>query len=132
MKFTANEIVEMALQTEDMGYEFYIQMVNKFDDENMKSIFTKLANEELVHKQIFKEKLKFTKDTSIPDWFNFEEYQSYFKAFAENRVFPDKDGFQTFLDNIESPLEAVNIAIGFEKDTISFFHELWHMVHEDD
>jgi rubrerythrin len=53
-RFSVREVVEMALQTERLGYQFYTEMSEKFqEDEKLKDLFDILAKEEMRHEHVF-------------------------------------------------------------------------------
>ena len=50
--YSINEVIEQAVQTEKLGFEFYISMANKFDkDEKFRKFFETLAVKEQEHEK---------------------------------------------------------------------------------
>ena len=53
-KYSINEILEMAVRTETLGYQFYTNMAEKFKkDDGLVKLFTTLASKEKVHEKTF-------------------------------------------------------------------------------
>ena len=53
-RYSINEIMEMAVQTERLGYQFYMQMAEKFkNDGGQVKLFTTLAAKEKGHEKTF-------------------------------------------------------------------------------
>jgi len=124
--FNSSEIYQFAIKIEENGEKFYRRMTEKLDNQNVKGLFTFLANEELNHKKSFEEMLsKFEDYTPVESYPG--EYFAYLKAYADNLVF----GFNKFDDDIskiEDVVSAVQFAIGKELDTIMYFQEMKNIV----
>ncbi len=126
----SSEIYQFAVKIEENGEKFYRTMVNKFDNREIKDLFSFLADEEVSHKSIFKKMLskfeKYDPPESYPD-----EYFDYLEAYAENLVF----GFDKFDDDIEKINDvksAIRFALGKELDTIQYFQEMKNLVNENE
>lgn len=121
MAFSAREIIDIAIGIEDSGNYFYSRCREKFDDKALKEVFSFLAEEEQRHREIF-EKLD-------PDLMNEKglyttEYFQYLTAFGDEKVFKDKNDIDSAIKNINTPLDAIKIALTAEKDSILFYDEL--------
>lgn len=118
-KLSINEVVEQAVRTEKLGYEFYTKTAKKFeDDSSLKNLFTTLAQKELQHEEVFLKLKDRVDDDDIENW---EEVSNYFRAIVESEFFLGKNKSLPSLDHITSVAEAVKFAIGFERETILFF-----------
>ena len=53
MSYSIKEIIDIAIGLEKSGHEFYTRCEKKFDDKEVKQIFSFLAKEELKHKESF-------------------------------------------------------------------------------
>ena len=54
-KYSIDEIMEMAIQTEILGYQFYTGMAEKFKkDDGLVKLFSTLATKEKTHEKTFK------------------------------------------------------------------------------
>ena len=125
--FNAGEVFKIALMIEDNGHFFYETAAAKPFPEDIVKLFKDLAVEELSHKAIFNALLK-----SLPPqtatatvWDPDNELDKYLKAMADEHVFNQKtEAIGEKVKNINTPVDAVRMAMGFERDTIVFFLEL--------
>jgi rubrerythrin len=121
MAFSAKEIIDIAIGIEDSGNYFYTKCREKFDDKVLKEVFYFLAEEENRHREIFE---------NIDPGFMDEkgiyttEYFQYLTAFGDEKVFKDKSDIDGAIKNINTPLDAIKIALNAEKDSILFYDEL--------
>lgn len=123
-RYSIDEIMEMAVQTEVLGTQFYTGMAEKFNkDDGLVKLFTDLARKEKEHEKTFKGiKDAVTKNGAEPvQW---EEVSNYMRAFVESEFFLGKGKSLPSLDHIKSVKDAVRFAIGFEKETLLYFLEL--------
>ncbi|MCP4134231.1 MAG: ferritin family protein [bacterium] len=132
MSYSIKEIIDIAIGLEDAGIQFYTKCAKKFEDiggkdgegedKNIKMIFTFLAKEEIVHKQMFESMLE-KYDTADGEFT--EEYFLYMKSIGGSRVFADKNrNIDQILDSINTPAEAVKKAFMDEKEAILFYTEV--------
>ena len=52
----------------------------------------------------------------------------YMKALADEKVFKNDVSAAEVANRARSPREAIDIAIIFEKESVLFLHEMWHLV----
>ena len=129
-KYNINEVMEMAVRTEQLGYQFYTSIAAKFEkDEKLAGLFTKLASKEKVHEKTFAE-LKDMVSKSGPEPVEWEEVSNYMRAFVESEFFLGKGKSLPSMDHIKTVKEAVKFALGFEKETLLYFMELRKIVRE--
>ncbi len=129
-RYSIDEILEMAIQTETLGYQFYTSMAQKFkSDDSLVKLFTTLANKEKVHEKIFTG-LKSSVAKSGTEPVQWEEVSNYMRAFVESEFFLGRGKSLPTLDYIRSASEAVKFALGFEKETLLYFMELRALVRE--
>ncbi len=128
MGFSIGEILEMALQTERLGYEFYTAMSRRFEkDEKLRGLFEMLAFKEQAHEKIFSELKGKVKDEKPENW---EEVSRYLRAIVESEFFLGREKSLPPLEHVKSVAEAVNFAISYEKETLLYFYNLWDVVTE--
>ena len=128
--YSINEIIEMAIQTEKLGYQFYTSISEKFaKDAGLAKLFTTLASKEQVHEKNFTElKNRVAKSGAEPvEW---AEVSNYLRAFVESRFFLGKGKSLPSMDHLKTVADAVNFALGFEKETLLYFFELRSLVKE--
>jgi rubrerythrin len=127
-KFSVIEVIEQAVQTERLGYEFYTKMANKYaKEESLKGLFENLALKERHHEKTFS-KLKETVPGDTPE--GWEEASQYLRAIVESEFFLGKHKFLPSLESVQSVHDAINFALGFEKETLLYFHTLRDVVKE--
>jgi len=129
-KYSIDEIMEMAIRTETLGYQFYTSMAEKFrKDEGLVKLFTILASKEKAHEKTFTElKAMVAKQGSEPvQW---DEVSNYMRAFVESEFFLGKGKALPSMDHVNTVRDAVKFALGFEKETLLYFFELRSLVKE--
>jgi rubrerythrin len=128
--YSINEIIEMAIQTEKLGYQFYTSISEKFKkDDGLVKLFTTLAKKEQVHEKTFSElkNLVAKSGTEAVEW---GEVTNYMRAFVESQFFLGKGKSLPSMDHLKSVADAVSFALGFEKETLLYFFELRNIVRE--
>ena len=123
------EVFSMAMEVEKSGKAFYTTMVNTAPDESSRELFDFLAAEEQRHYDYFNSLSKQTGNLIIQtdDW---EDISEYIKATTDSRFFIGEDKAIRAARDAGGVLEAINIAISFEKDTLLFFYELLNVTPE--
>jgi rubrerythrin len=129
-KYSIDEVMEMAVQTEVLGQQFYAGMAQKFKQDNgLVKLFTELASKEKQHEKTFKG-IKDTVAKNGAEPVQWEEVSNYMRAFVESEFFLGKGKSLPSLDHIKTVGDAVKFAIGFEKETLLYFLELRTIVRE--
>jgi len=129
-KYNIDEILEMAVQAERIGYQFYTAMAAKFKkDAELAKLFTTLASKEQNHEKTFQELTSLVAKSGIEPQ-NWEEVTLYMRAFVESEFFLGKGKSLPSMDHIKTEKDAVKFAIGFEKETFMYFLELRKIVKE--
>lgn len=127
-KFSIREVIEQAVQTEKLGYEFYTIMSKKFEkNENLKKLFDTLAVKEQRHEKAFSELKEIIID-EIPG--NWEEVSQFLRAIIESEFFLGKNKSLPSLKHVKTMEDAVRFAIGFEKETLLYFDGMKAIVKE--
>lgn len=129
--FNSSEVVEMGIQIERNGLSFYTALADKSEDNKIKDLFRFLAREEEKHIVAFQNVLskveRYEPSESYPG-----EYFAYLNALASEYVFTQKDKGEQIAEEIKSDKEAVEFAIGFEKDSIIFYEGMKTVVFENE
>ncbi len=129
-KYSINEILEMSVQTERLGQQFYTTMAEKFkSDGGLNKLFTTLAAKEKVHEKTFTE-LKDMVSKHGPEPVNWEDVTDYMRAFVESEFFLGRGKALPSMDRVKSVRDAVHFALGFEKETLLYFVGLRTVVKE--
>jgi rubrerythrin len=122
--------MEMAIQIEKNGKEYYALMMEKSENPEIRQVFEYLGREEQSHLENFvkiREKLAASqseKQFEIADEYNTPEMFNYLNAMFDGRVFPNLNSHAEIAGEIKSDEQAIYHAIGFEKDTVLFFQEI--------
>jgi len=125
----SSEIVKSAIQIEKNGRDFYGQAAKAVKAEKAKRIFEFLSNEEQLHIAVFEDILK-NLDANEPAERYPGEYADYMLALSEASVFTqNKQGYEA-ARGIRNDKQALELAIGFEKDSILFYYEMKRFVWE--
>jgi rubrerythrin len=124
--FSVREVIEQAVQTERLGYEFYTGMAEKFEkNEDLKELFEMLALKEQQHEKVFSELKEKMPGEEPEDW---EEAAQYLRAIVESEFFLGKNKSLPSLEHVKTVRDAVDFAMGFEKETLLYFLTLRDIV----
>ncbi len=127
-RFSIREAIAQAVQTEKLGYEFYTTLAEKLKkDGGLYKLFTTLAGKELKHEATFRELLDIIKDDEPVDW---EEAEHYLRAIVESEFFLGKHKSLPSMTKVKTVEDAVNFALGFEKETLLYFYWMRDAVKE--
>lgn len=129
--FGGSEIVEMGIQIEKNGKGFYETLASQLKNEKAKKIYKYLAGEEEKHIAVFKNILDSVQKYEPPEAYT-GEYFAYMSALAGEYVFTRKDRGKKIAQKTKSDKEALNLGIGFEKDSILFYTEMKKAVPKSD
>ncbi len=128
--FAGSEIVEMGIQIEKNGKDFYETLVNQSKNEKSKDIFHFLAEQEEQHIKTFEKILKAIHQYEPPESYP-GEYFAYMKALASEHVFTRKDKGKEIAKTAKTDKEAVDLGIKFEKESILFYEGMKKVVPEN-
>ncbi|MBU0684128.1 MAG: ferritin family protein [Candidatus Omnitrophota bacterium] len=130
-RFSGCEMVEMGIQIEKNGKEFYSELAEKFKKESVGEVFKCLAAEEEKHIEVFNgifaSLCSYLPEEAYPD-----EYFAYMNALASQYVFTRKNTGKTIAEKLKNYDEGLNLGISFEKDSILFYEGMRQMVLERD
>ena len=125
--FSVSEVVQMGIQIEKNGKDFYSRVAELAKTDKVKEAFLFLESEEEKHIKVFKEILsgveKYEPLESYP-----EDYFAYLKALSENYVFTEEKMGEEVARKSKDEREAIEAGIGFEKDSILFYQEMKNLI----
>ncbi len=130
--FLIQEIVEIAIEIEKNGVDFYRTLAGTADTSRLRELFKYLEEEEKRHIARFEEILESAGGYQISEAYYATQYMGYMKALADERVFRSDISATEMADRAKTPKEAIDMAIGFEKDSIIFLHEMQNAVMKPD
>lgn len=117
---TLKGCIEFAIATEEFGSETYARLAEKFSDiKDIAPLFSRLAEDERVHKKQFSELLAKTPvpaaDVPSPDM------SDYLRAMSHSLFFSQYNGPFKDVDAVKDRDDALQIALEFEKATLGFY-----------
>jgi len=129
--FKGSEIVQFAVEIEKNGEAYYTTLVESLEDEKVKRLFRFLAAEEKKHISDFESILE-PLEKYQPHEVHLEEYESYMKSLADSKVFTKDNTGKELARKVKDESEAINMALGFEKESILFFTKMKKFVPESE
>ena len=129
--FAGSEIVELGIQVEKNGRDFYNALVKQSKIQKARDTFKYLAGEEEKHIAVFRKILDSVHKYEPPETYP-GEYFAYMNALASDYIFTQKDKGGEIAKRTRSDKEAIVLGIGFEKDSILFYEGMKKVVPEYD
>ena len=123
ISFSGSELINIAIGIERKGIAFYDIMTRSTQNAVARDIFQYLANMERQHIQIFQDMLGEADKYQIPDTYA-GEYAAYLQALVDSAVFTDEFATSEMATRVGNDIEAVELAISAEKDSILFYYEM--------
>lgn len=120
--FSGSELINIAINIEKCGIAFY-DIMSKSTEKSACAVFRYLADMERQHAKIFQDMLAGADKTKPPDS-NDEEYQGYLQALVNSAVFTDEMTTSELANRVSSDIEAFELGIEAEKDSILFYYEM--------
>ena len=127
--FSGTEIVEIGIQIEKNGRDFYNALVTQSGSENAREAFKFLAGEEEKHIAVFKKILNSLQEYEPAESYP-GEYFAYMNTLAREYVFTQENKGAETAKKATSDKEAIEMGIGFEKDSIIFYERMKRVVPE--
>jgi rubrerythrin len=121
--FSGSELINIAISIERRGIAFYDVMAKSVENERLRDIFQYLVDMEHQHLHTFQDMLAETEELKLPEAFT-GEHAAYLEALVDSAVFTDDDITSGTVTRVESDIEAVDAAIGLEKDSILFYCQM--------
>jgi len=131
VKFSGSDIVEIGLQIEKNGKEYYEEVLKCSKTPEAKKIFELLAKEELKHVSYFEKLLTSLEKEEIAESYP-GEYHEYIEHLSGLHIFTKKGAGKEKACKIRTDKEALETAASFEKDSILFYYELKNFINARD
>ncbi|MDI6606472.1 MAG: ferritin family protein [Candidatus Omnitrophota bacterium] len=125
--FAGSEIVELGIQIEINGRDFYSVLAKQSKSPKAQSVFTFLAGEEEKHILTFQRILDSVEKYQPPEAYP-GEYFAYMSSLADKYIFTRKDKGQEIAKNVKDDTRALELGMGFEKDSIDFYQNMKKVV----
>ena len=130
--FDAESIFDIGIQIEKNGKTFYTEVAKGTSDEAIKSLFTELAEWEEQHVELF-QRLQAELPETLKEQNFFDpndEMGEYLKAAADSHVFVATMDVAQIAAKCQSPVEALDMALTFEKDSVVYYTTMKKVVAE--
>jgi rubrerythrin len=126
--FTAGELYDIAVGIERNGVAYYDSLAKMATDQGLKQTYSFLADMERHHVDVF-QKLRASAGTGpvVPE-VDEAQYGAYLQALINSSVFTDDQVARDMAKRAAGPAEALQIALGAEKDSILFYTEMRELV----
>lgn len=130
IQFNADEVFAIAEQIERNGIKFYTKAASYTPNKDEEKLFLDLADMEKNHEKIFaKMRSEYQKNVEIISTFDpNNEAAAYLHSFADGYVFDVNADPSSLITKRESLEEIIKIAIGLEKDSITFYYGIKEMM----
>ena len=119
--FSGNELIDIAIGIEKQGIVFYDVMARSTEQPIARDLFIHLAEAERDHAETFRSMLSAVEKYTPPED-KIREYGDYVNALVKNAVFTDEMATNELATHLDSEIEAVDIGISAEKDSILFYY----------
>lgn len=129
--FLGSELVELGIQIEKNGRDFYHTLSRQSKNEEAKKIFEFLAKEEEKHVSVFQKILNSAHSYQSRGYYP-DEYFAYMNTLAGGYIFTQADKGKEIARKIKSDKEALSMGIQFEKDSILFYEGMKKVMAEKD
>lgn len=131
--FTAGELFDIAVGIERNGVAYYDSLSQLTSDPSLKKTYEQLAQMERLHVGMF-QKMRTGAGASgpvvpAPDE---AEYGTYLKALIDSSVFTDDRVARELARRASGPAEALQLALGAEKDSVLFYIGMRDLVPQTD
>ena len=121
ISFSGSELINIAIGIERRGIAFYEIMTRSTGNAIARDVFQYLADMERKHIQIFQGMLGEADKYQIPETYA-GEYAAYLQALVDSAVFTDDMVTSEMATKAGSDIEALELAISAEKDSILFYY----------
>jgi len=125
--FSGTELINIAIGIERRGIVFYDIMAKSTENAIARDTFQSLADMERAHVQTFYNMLTEASKYQVPETYA-EEYTAYLQALVDSAIFTDDMITSEMATKAESDIEALELAISGEKDSILFYYEMKDIV----
>lgn len=123
ISLSGGELLNIAIGIERQGIAFYDTMARSGSNTATCEVFQYLADMERLHLQLFQDMLAEAGDWKTPESYS-EEQIGYIKGLVESAVFSDEMASGEITNHAESDIDALELAISAEKDSILFYYEM--------
>ena len=121
--FSGSELINIAIGIERRGIAFYDVMARSTENAVARDVFQYLVDMERGHIQIFQSMLDEADKYQLAET-DAGEYTAYLQALVDSSVFTDDMVTGEMTTRVGNDIEALELAIGAERDSILFYYEM--------
>ena len=130
--FQATDVIEMAMELEKSGEIFYSAVAKKAASAEVRALFEELAEQEKRHYAAFSQLTRTVWEQSSTFEGDWGQYLMYLQASIQSTFFQGSDKALSLAEKVTDEKEALQMALGFEKETMLFFYDLREKVSDAD
>ncbi len=124
--FHIAEVLDLGIEKEKKRRDFYALVAEKFQEKDMKDLFTQLRDWEEMHIKKFSQlRARFTEPSTTEAFSG--QLQEYMDVLVNEKLYGEISPAM-FTTKVNSALIAIDYSMGFEKDAILFFSGLLPVV----
>lgn len=128
--FKPSEIAKIGMKIEENGAAFYRALAGTTEEPEAKALFDFMAGEEEQHYKTFESLADKLQGYDITSFEN--DYEDYMRALANNSVFATGANPVELAKGVNTVAEAIDLALGFEKDSVLFYLQFKKMAPEEE
>lgn len=123
ISFSGSELINIAIDIERRGVAFYDTMARSTESAATGDAFRYLADMERQHIQTFQDMLTEADKLQLLESYT-QEHAAYLVALVDSAVFTDDLATGEMVTRTDSDIEALELAISAEKDSVLFYYEM--------
>jgi len=128
--FSVRELIDVAIREEQTGATFYRALAERTDAPELAEFAQRVAEMEDEHERRFRKMLDELGDYKPVGESYGGEHASYMAYLTQGRIFPVGDESRKLAEQQMSDEEAVETAMGLERNTLLFYLEMLQFVPE--
>ncbi|MDD5503885.1 MAG: ferritin family protein [Candidatus Omnitrophica bacterium] len=130
-RYSVSDIIEVAVEIEKNGAQFYSGFAKKCKDKAIARFFNDMAEEEKKHEKDFLAILSSIGGYQPCQAYG-QEYLYYLNAVAGGYLFKSDDDFRKRVSDIDTVKDAVDFSLGIEKDSILIYEQMKKILPDKD
>ena len=132
LPFSPSELAKIAMKIEENGMAFYEALAEKTKEKEAGELFSFMAKEEKQHLETFKGMAEKLASLGMPEPHEDDEHVNYIRELIDNIIFTKDLNAAALAEKTSSPVEAIDLALGFEKDSVIFYIQFKKLVPEEE
>lgn len=120
--FNAGDVLEFAVRIEEDGETFYRKAALTAGNKDVGDLFSLLADEEIKHKEIFRDMLSKVEAVAPAETYD-GEFAAYLHNYIDGKVIFTKNKEEEASSVAKNTLSAILFAMQREADSILYYHE---------